>query len=146
MEEIRPARPADLKALLSIQERYPALPRWTAEHFLEEISSPRSHFAVLEKNGKISGYGVFHKVPPEAQILMVAVAPEAAGQGWGRALLARLIEEARALNFEKMTLEVSDKNRPAQRLYLSAGFLVVGRRPKFYNDNSDALLMDLNLT
>jgi ribosomal protein S18 acetylase RimI-like enzyme len=45
-----------------------------------------------------------------------------------------------------MTLEVSAANAPAQALYLSEGFAVVGRRPKFYNDGSDAVLMDADLS
>jgi ribosomal protein S18 acetylase RimI-like enzyme len=40
---------------------------------------------------------------------------------------------------------VSDKNAGARAFYEALGLRVVGRRPKFYNDGSDAVLMDLIL-
>ena len=81
----------------------------------------------------------------ETQLCTISVRPEAARKGLGRALLAAIMKEARAAGCVQLTLEVSERNIPALALYRRAGGRVVGRRPKFYNDGSDALLMDLPL-
>lgn len=142
---IRPATNADLDDILAIEARWPTTPHWTRPQFEKELDSERSCFAALERAGKVCGYAAAWKVLSEAQLLTVAVKPEEAGKGLGRALLKHVIEAAKEWGCEKVTLEVSAQNAPALRLYASSGFKVVGRRPKFYNDGSDAILMDLAL-
>lgn len=61
----------------------------------------------------------------------MAVASEASGQGVGRALVARLIVEARAINgLKQIVLTVTEGNGPAEHLYRSSGFEVFGREPR----------------
>ena len=144
-ERLRPAQAADLGEILAIEESWPTTPRWTRRHFEAELGSERSRFLVCEREGRVCGYAVVWKVGPEGQILTIAVKREEAGRGLGRALLGGLLEACRAWGLEKATLEVSDRNARARGLYESAGFQIVGRRPKFYNDGSDAILMDLPL-
>lgn len=56
--------------------------------------------------------------------LAIAVLPESIGQGVGRAMLTRLLAEARGV-YPCIYLSVRDSN-PAIRLYERAGFVVVG--------------------
>jgi len=142
MSAIRPARSADLAEILAIEAGWPTTPHWTRRQFEAELGSERSLFVVCERGGRVCGYAAAWKVPPECQILTIAVKPDQARRGIGRALLSHVIDACRAWGLEKATLEVSERNTPALRLYESAGFKIVGRRPKFYNDGSDAILMD----
>ncbi|MDE1975656.1 MAG: ribosomal protein S18-alanine N-acetyltransferase [Elusimicrobia bacterium] len=142
---IRPARPADLDALLAIEARWPTAPGWSRAQFEREMSWERSYFVVLEENGAVAGYAGLWEIPPEGQVTTIAVAPESSGRGLGRRLLNALLGRCRERGLSSVTLEVSAKNPAAIALYESSGFRVVGRRPKFYNDGSDALLMDLSL-
>lgn len=143
---MRPASSADLSALVEIEAAWTTTPGWTREHFEEELASPRSYLAVHEEEGRVAGYAGYQRIPPEAQVTTVAVRPDLAGRGLGRRLVGHLVESARREGLTRMTLEVSEKNEPALKLYKTAGFKVVGRRAKFYNDASDALLMDLILS
>jgi ribosomal-protein-alanine N-acetyltransferase len=140
----RPARPADLDAVCAIARDNPSSARWSRAQYEEEIVSGRGLFAVLDE-AEVRGYLVLRKAPPEAQLLDLAVRPRDHGRGLGRALLDGAAAAARAWGCARVTLEVSSVNEPALRLYRRAGFQVVGRRPKFYNDRSDAILMDLLL-
>jgi ribosomal-protein-alanine N-acetyltransferase len=142
---IRPARSADLGQILAIEVRRFTPPGWKRSHFEAALANPRTLFVVAEEEGRVAGYACCWQVPPDLQIHSVVVAPEAARRGIGKALLGHVLAAARAEGLEKAALEVSDKNGPALGLYRSAGFEVVGRRPKFYNDGSDAVLMDLSL-
>jgi ribosomal-protein-alanine N-acetyltransferase len=82
----------------------------------------------------------------EAEILTLAVAPEARRTGLGRALLDAACEAARAAGAVRLFLEVSATNQAARALYDAAGFQQIGRRRRYYADGSDALTMSLTLT
>ena len=89
---------------------------------------------MAEENGAIIGFAIARG---EA-LLDIAVA--VARRGVGRALV-----QALSRGRTKITLEVSERNSSALSFYPVLGFRVVGRRPKFYNDGADAVLMDLEL-
>ena len=137
----RPARPADLDAVCAIAGDAPLAGHWSRAQYQEEMASRTGLFAVLEE-GLVRGFFILRRVEAEAQLVDIAVRPQDRGQGFGRALLDGAVLAARSWSCSKLTLEVSAANEPALRLYRRAGFQIVGRRPKFYNDRSDAILMD----
>ena len=55
------------------------------------------------------------------------VVPERRGRGIGRALLVRVIDEARALGCKAIDLEVEEAHRRAERLYEREGFRPLAR-------------------
>ena len=70
------------------------------------------------------------------------VAPEARGQGVGRALLDRAVLEARAWpNVEQITLSAVERATAARALYRSAGFKAYAREVNAFRQNgrSDTL-------
>lgn len=81
----------------------------------------------------------------EAEVLTLAVRPEARRQGVGAGLLAAALAGAVARGAGSMFLEVSDRNPAARMLYGSAGFSEVGRRRRYYADGADALVLRRSL-
>ncbi len=77
----------------------------------------------------------------EAEIMALAVIPEARRQGRGTALLAAAEERAGAGGALAMYLEVGEHNGAARALYARAGYVPVGRRRGYYRDGSDALVL-----
>lgn len=142
---VRPARPADLDAVAAISAALPTAAGWSRAQFAEELGRAGSDFLVVDSEGAVAGYAVAREAPDEAQLVDIAVAPSMGRRGFGRLLLKEVLSRAKARGLAKVTLEVSARNEPAQSLYRAAGFAVVGRRPKFYNDGSDAVLMDAAL-
>jgi len=65
----------------------------------------------------------------KATVVGMYVAPEVAGQGVGRTLLAALLAHARSAGLGSLVLTVTDGNAQAQRLYQSAGFHSFGIEP-----------------
>jgi ribosomal protein S18 acetylase RimI-like enzyme len=65
----------------------------------------------------------------KATVVGMYVAPEVAGQGVGRALLAALLAHARSAGLGSLVLTVTEGNAQAQRLYRSAGFHSFGIEP-----------------
>lgn len=95
------------------------------------------------------GFILMRVVVDEAEILTLAVRPEARGRGQGAWLVAEGAAEARARGAERVFLEVADDNAPARGLYARAGFVEAGRRAAYYSRadgaRADALLLSLNL-
>lgn len=85
----------------------------------------------------------------EAELLTLAVAPEARRKGTARALVAAFAEEARARGAEEAFLEVSAENAPARALYEATGWAEAGRRRDYYKVPDaapvDALVLRLQL-
>lgn len=77
------------------------------------------------------GFSLMRTVADEAELLLIAVAPEARGRGIGQALLERFITDAADKGVSRLHLEVRDGN-DALRLYRGAGFAPVGRRRDYY--------------
>ena len=80
----------------------------------------------------LAGFLVGRVVAGEAELLTLAVAPEARRQGIAARLLAAFLAEARARNAETAFLEVASDNQAALALYRAGGFAPVGLRPAYY--------------
>jgi len=80
----------------------------------------------------------------EAEILTLAVVPQARGRGLGRALLHAAIAQSEALGAEAVFLEVGADNPHALALYAGLGFAKVGLRKAYYT-SGDALVLRLPL-
>jgi [ribosomal protein S18]-alanine N-acetyltransferase len=90
----------------------------------------------------IAGYGGVWLTVNEGHITTIATAPEMRRRGVGELVLNGLIDAARDLGAEVLTLEVRVSNTAAQKLYLKYGFAAKGVRRRYYTDNNeDALIM-----
>ena len=114
---------------------------WSEKSFREECENPHATYFVAKIDGKIVGYGGVWIVADEAQITNVAIHPDYQGQGISRRLLENLIEVIKARGAERLTLEVRPSNTAALNLYTSLGFKDCGRRPHYYEDGEDAIIM-----
>jgi len=89
----------------------------------------------------VVGYAGFQVILDEGHITNIAVHPDYRRQGIGELLLGDLFEQARLHGVLRLTLEVRASNAAAQGLYYKYGFEVEGRRPRYYGDGEDALIM-----
>ncbi|MBP7692941.1 MAG: ribosomal protein S18-alanine N-acetyltransferase [Anaerolineales bacterium] len=94
---------------------------------------------------QVVGYAGLWLVVDEAHINTLAVHPAWRGRGIGEQLLVALLAHARERSARTATLEVRVGNVTAQRLYHKYRFIEVGRRPRYYRDGEDALLMTVTL-
>ena len=85
----------------------------------------------LGAEGRAIGFSLARTVADEAELLLLAVAPEARRRGAGSALLRRFIADGRSAGARQLHLEVRDGN-PAVDMYRRHGFEIQGRRTKYY--------------
>jgi ribosomal-protein-alanine N-acetyltransferase len=81
---------------------------------------------------KPTGFALSRIVLDEAEILTIAIAPEARGKGHAGPLLARHLDELSRRGVRRVHLEVEEGNDPAIALYRRAGFQETGRRMGYY--------------
>jgi len=140
---------ADLDAVLDIDVAAFREPREVREKSLrEELARPWARIFVSRADAasRITGYLLFWHVVDEGHVINVAVAPADRQKGIGAALVAHLLEHARASGIVKLLLEVRASNVAAIRLYESAGFTRFNVRERYYNDGEDAVEMMRTVT
>lgn len=145
MSTVRPARPADLPTLVELEAASFPDP-WSARMLASAIADPHSLVQVIEDGGRVAGYAVLRRAADEAELLSVAVDPEARGRGLGRRLVEEGLDRVREQGARTCYLEVRPGNEPARSLYRSLGFRRIGRRRAYYRDGSDALVLALRLS
>ncbi|MBP3655363.1 MAG: ribosomal protein S18-alanine N-acetyltransferase [Clostridia bacterium] len=142
---IRPIREEDVKGIHEIETLCFPMP-WSEESILHDVKeNPVARWLVMDDGeGRVLAYAGMWFVLDEAHICNVAVHPDARRLGYGRRIMEALIDLARENCMSMMTLEVRRSNLPAQNLYHACGFIDVGYRKRYYEDNKeDALIMFL---
>lgn len=113
---------------------------WSVSSIASELDNPLSLWLVWEEDGTAAAYLGVQRVPPQADVMNVAVSPALRRRGIARALFAEL--ERRLPEIDELFLEVRASNSGAIALYRTLGFEQVGRRPNYYLDpREDALIL-----
>ncbi len=140
---IRPIELRDVKGVHEIETLCFATP-WSEESIRHDVEeNVVARWLVLDDGaGRVIAYAGMWLVLDEAHVCNIAVHPDFRGRGYGRQVLTALIDLAQANSMHLMELEVRRSNLVAQNLYHACGFIDVGYRKRYYEDNGeDALLM-----
>lgn len=115
---------------------------WDAEFIANLLQNPATEGRLaLGPDDTPQGFILTSRVVDEAEILTIAVHPDARRKGLGGMMLARISEELGSLGIAQLFLDVAESNAPARALYDAAGFTPTGRRRAYYADGDDAILM-----
>jgi [ribosomal protein S18]-alanine N-acetyltransferase len=134
----------DLEEVIRLDHASFSLP-WPESSFRFEIAEndcSRCWVALL--NQKIVGIMVAWLIVDEIHIATFAVDPAYRRQGIAQKLLAHTLVDGIRSGGEKGFLEVREGNLPARRLYEKFGFVDIGLRKRYYQDNGEnAVMMNL---
>ncbi len=125
---------ADVPKIAEIEAETFKKSAWSEKGIADELHNPLAHFIVARSDGLVLGYTGFHFVADEAYMANIAVKREYRGLGVGDKLMGSLIELAKSLNAQFLTLEVRQSNNIAKKMYEKFGFEKVGERKNFYVD------------
>lgn len=135
--------PADPALLARLHAQAFAAP-WSEAEFADLLGQA-GVFAVVEPDGFI----LVRVVLDEAEVLTLAVRPEARRAGLGGRLTGRGAVAAAQAGASRLFLEVAEDNVAARALYDRAGFRPLGRRKAYYaapdGGRTDALVLSLDL-
>lgn len=138
---VRPARPADVEAMASIEQDAFSDP-WPATAFADMLPAAHARIMVASTGDDVLGYCVLLCAADEGEIANIAVAPDARRRGIAGELLDDALHAAEHSGVASVYLEVRVSNDAARGLYASRGFIAVGRRRAYYrNPLEDALVL-----
>jgi len=119
----------DVRALLELhfaEMRAESPPEACHVLAVEEAQDPALRlFSVRDADGILLGIGALKAIGPgHGEIKSMRIQPAALGRGIGRAMLERLIAEARLMGMDRLSLETGNSPlfEAANRLYLSHEF------------------------
>jgi len=137
---LRVPQPGDLKAMAEAEVICFADP-WPSQLLASELLAPgRFHRVAVDPGGRLVAYLLAACSTSTCTCSRSRCCRTAGGRGWrGSSWTWRSV--TRGDGGESVTLEVRDSNRPAASLYAALGFELVGRRPAYYTDGEDALIM-----
>jgi len=139
---LRRAAAADAAALARLHATaFPPGEAWGEETMARLLALPGVHALLAEEAGLL----LLRQAAEEAEVLTLAVRPEARRQGVARALLETGAALLAAAGARVLLLEVAEENAPALALYAALGFVDAARRPDYYAPGRHARLLRLDL-
>jgi ribosomal-protein-alanine N-acetyltransferase len=145
---IRPAKPADIPAMMRLVSHSATAAHWSCEQYERVLGgdSPRREAWVIEES-VLQGFLVAHEVAGEWEIENIAVAGQARRRGLGTRLLGEFLRRVQSEGATAIFLEVRESNHAARSLYEKWAFAESGRRPRYYTQpEEDAIVYRLALT
>jgi ribosomal-protein-alanine N-acetyltransferase len=118
---------------------------WDAGDLADMIGGIGAHLLAVRADNRIEGFILFQAVAGEAEILTLAVRPEARRRGLGMMLVEGAAAKALEAGAATLWLDVAADNESALSLYSRAGFETLGQRRGYYrigpNRSVDAIVM-----
>lgn len=150
----RQAIPADLEALVQLENTCFANDRLSRRSFKRWLAAPHGIFWVAQvqspessEQGSLAGYGLVwcHRGTRLARLYSLAVCENYRGRGIARHLIAQLEELVVNAGYLVLRLEVAEHNANAIALYQSLGYRVFGEYCEYYQDKTNALRLQKNI-
>lgn len=135
---IRLATEADLTQVVVLEADLFGSDAWDTSALRAELAGPGRRFVVAGTD-EVVGYAVSRSVGDVVDLQRIGVARPGQRSGIAAALLGDLLDHPG--DADRMMLEVSAANAVAIAFYRERGFVEIARRPAYYRDRTDALVM-----
>jgi [ribosomal protein S18]-alanine N-acetyltransferase len=141
--ELRAATESDAELLADIHRQ--CFPNYWDIDAFNNFFAVENTFALLAENRAPAGMTVYRVQYEQADIITLAVCPNARRQGIARLLLKEALSHMAGLGVKQLFLDVEAGNLPALSLYEGHGFTHIKRRRNYYRQKdgtfTDALVM-----
>ena len=142
---IHPGNEIQLKEILDI-EKMVFTQLWSSIQFKSELTLiTNTENWVFQENQQVVGYIFGWKVMDQFHLNNIAIHTDFQRKNIGWSLIEYLSVSLQNQSIQRIYLEVSENNKPAQQLYNSLGFQQNGMRKDYYAKRDHALLYHLDL-
>ncbi len=139
---IRPMTEEDVEAVFSIEENSFPDP-WSRKSIRGTLREANSCMLIAEEDGEIAGFLNSTYLFDELNLNRIAVLPQFRRKKAGTMLIESMLGFCKSKGIKRVMLEVRKSNIPAQTLYKSFGFKLLGERPDFYQSPTEpGLIME----
>ncbi|KAA1428029.1 ribosomal-protein-alanine N-acetyltransferase [Nocardioides antri] len=121
---------------------------WSENLLTEGVGGrlPTTTYLVADRDEVLVGYAAVSVVQDVAELQRIATVGSARRTGVATALLAAAEAHAAAGGVDRLLLEVREDNAVARAFYARAGFAEIARRPRYYRDGTDAVVLERFVT
>lgn len=141
---VRTATANDIAAMMAVECQSPTAAHWPEARY--EAMLAGGHLALVIEESSVQGFVVGKGVRGEWEVENIAVSVSVQRQGLGTLLLREFLATAGKEDAKAVFLEVRESNQAARKFYEKFGFVLTGRRPRYYIDpQEDALLYQLTM-
>ena len=145
MIEIVPVSTGHIDAICEIEKESFGDP-WSRQSFSELLENPLAVCFAATEGAEVAGYLIAYFMPPEIEILNIAVKKAKRQKKIATALFFAMFGRAKTEKAARFILEVRPSNVNAIALYKKLGFGIDGTRKNYYaHPKEDAILMSLNI-
>jgi ribosomal-protein-alanine N-acetyltransferase len=142
---MREAVMADVDDVTALENRAFPVP-WKRAYFASEVGEPfRFNKVIRDLRGGLAGYLFCAFAAGEIHVHKIAVSEAWRRKGVAHLLMEDLFTFAERTGSDVIYLEVRPSNAPAREFYRLLGFSEVGRRPRYYLDGEDALVLSVSV-
>jgi ribosomal-protein-alanine N-acetyltransferase len=138
---VRPVRASDLDRICEIEHASFGKDAYPRKLFAEFHRKCGGLFLVAERGRALWGYMVTCRSGDRAELVSVAVAPDARKRGAASALMDSTLRRLRRRGIARIRLMVRVRNRKARAFYEKYGFDKVRVVRGYYEDGADGLMM-----
>lgn len=146
--QLRPMTLNDCRAVAELEARAyegSAHTPWSERVFYEDLSQPGRSWWVAHDQGRVVGFAGGLLAGADFEVEEVVVDAARRREGIASRLLGRVAYDAQVLGASTLSLEVDEGNAAGRALYARLGMAECGRRPGYYADGHDALLLRVAL-
>ena len=138
---IEPMKKEDISSIREIEKQC-FTDLWPEDSFERELSNTKvAFYFAAHLKGRIIGYMGAWLILDEVHITTLAVDPAFQNEKVGSLLVLHLMKAAVEKGVRWATLEVSEKNLAAIKVYDRFGFIQIGVRKEYYNNGTNALVL-----
>jgi [ribosomal protein S18]-alanine N-acetyltransferase len=119
---------------------------WDTAALTDLVAGYGRRLHVVGSGADVQGYVLTQNLGDFVDLLRIGTAPSARRGGVATALFDAACADARDEGAARVLLEVSEANAGARAFYDRHGFVEIDRRPGYYRDGSDALVLERTLT
>jgi ribosomal-protein-alanine N-acetyltransferase len=134
----------DIGGIAAVEQRCFPTP-WSPASCAAELSAGGGYVTTRAPEGNIAGYLFYRIILDEMHIMKVATDQPWRNRRIASCLLEKAVALARGKGLRQVCLEVRASNLPAINLYAKHGYTRSGRRPGYYDNREDAIIMTRNI-
>lgn len=142
---LQTATTADVPEVLALERQAFGVDAWSEASVRGELTGPRRYAVLAREDERLVAFAVSALQGDVLDLQRVVVADDHRRRGLATELVAEVVREGVAARARRLMLEVSATNEAGVRFYAGRGLREIARRPGYYRDGSDALVMEMGL-
>lgn len=115
-----------------------------SKDYIKQYIEDKYHKVIIIKDSnQITGFLIYFLLEPDIDIIFIATYPN--NNGYGNKLLSYMFNDSKKNNIKSIKLDLHENNINTKKFYLKNGFKEIAVRKKYYNNQFNAVIMEMKI-